>query len=166
MQKKTLLVLLTALIVLSACQSTQAKSIIHPTKQITLQVSNPPISITPSATFEQKSSETKSIILPTQTPTKRVNIMAVGDIMLGRTIGDRILEDGYQAPFLYTAETLSTADLTIGNLECPVSDLGEAVQKKYVFRAPIEAAKSLSYAGLTSSVWEITTVWIMDRMLY
>lgn len=147
MQKKSLLVLLTALFVLSACQSSQVKSIHNPTEQLTLQASYTPISITPSATTEQKSPEIKNIILPTQTPTYRVNIMAVGDIMLGRTIGDRILKEGYEVPFLYTAETLSTADLTLGNLECPISNLGQAVQKKYVFRAPDKAAKSLSYAG-------------------
>ena len=67
--------------------------------------------------------------------------------MLGRTIGDLILEQGYPAPFLHTANTLSSADITIGNLECPISDNGQAVQKKYAFRAPKEAAKSLSYAG-------------------
>jgi poly-gamma-glutamate synthesis protein (capsule biosynthesis protein) len=147
MQKKSLLVLLIALFVLTACQASQAKSMNTPTKPFSLQTSNAPISITPSATIELKSPEIKSIILPTQTPTQRVNLMAVGDIMLGRTIGDLILEEGYQAPFLYTAETLSSADLTIGNLECPISDLGQAVQKKYVFRAPAEAAKSLSFAG-------------------
>ena len=67
--------------------------------------------------------------------------------MLGRTIGDLIIEEGYQAPFIYTADTLSKADITLGNLECPISDRGLPVEKKYVFRAPLEAPKSLSYAG-------------------
>lgn len=67
--------------------------------------------------------------------------------MLGRTIGDLILKEGYQAPFIHTAETLSAADITIGNLECPISIRGQSVEKKYVFSAPLEAAKSLSFAG-------------------
>ena len=73
--------------------------------------------------------------------------MAVGDIMLGRTIGDLILDQGAEAPFLYTAETLQSADITVGNLECPISKKGTAVEKKYVFRAPPAAGISLSAAG-------------------
>jgi poly-gamma-glutamate synthesis protein (capsule biosynthesis protein) len=147
MQKKHLFVLLLVLLILTACKASQAKSIDVPTKDISFQASSTPISKTPSPTIEQKSPESKRIILPTQAPTYRVSIMAVGDIMLGRTIGDLILDEGYQTPFIYTAETLSKADITIGNLECPISNRGEAVQKKYFFRAPVDAAKSLSFAG-------------------
>ncbi len=73
--------------------------------------------------------------------------MAVGDIMLGRTIGDLIETDGPQAPFLYTADTLSSADIAIGNLECPISNRGQPEDKTYIFRAPPEAGNSLAYGG-------------------
>ncbi len=74
--------------------------------------------------------------------------MAVGDIMLGRTIGTLIEEEGPSAPFAFTYETLSTADITLGNLECPISTRGTAVDKTYAFRAPISAGESLAFAGI------------------
>ena len=73
--------------------------------------------------------------------------MAVGDIMLGRTIGEMIEQESPEAPFLYTAETLLTADITIGNLECPISNRGMPEEKTYAFRAPLAAGESLAYAG-------------------
>lgn len=59
--------------------------------------------------------------------------------MLGRTIGELIETQGFESPFIYTSETLNTADITLGNLECPISERGEAEEKIYAFRAP-EAA--------------------------
>ena len=73
--------------------------------------------------------------------------MAVGDIMLARTIGEMIESEGIEAPFAFTAETLSTADITLGNLECSISDRGTPEDKKYTFRAPLSAAESLQFAG-------------------
>lgn len=86
---------------------------------------------------------------PTQQTSEngRVTLMAVGDIMLGRTIGDLITTLGPEAPFIDTAPTLSSADITVGNLECPISDRGHAEEKTYAFRAPLAAAESLSFAG-------------------
>ncbi len=73
--------------------------------------------------------------------------MAVGDIMLGRTIADLILSEGPGAPFQHTADTLAAADITIGNLECVISDQGTPEKKTYTFRAPPTAAESLALAG-------------------
>ncbi len=73
--------------------------------------------------------------------------MAVGDIMLGRTIGEMIEVEGVEAPFLYTADTLRAADFTLGNLECPLSDRGTPENKTYAFRAPLAGGQSLAYAG-------------------
>jgi poly-gamma-glutamate synthesis protein (capsule biosynthesis protein) len=73
--------------------------------------------------------------------------MAVGDIMLGRTIGEMIENEGPEAPFLYTAETLRSADITVGNLECPISERGESEPKTYAFRAPVAAGEALAFAG-------------------
>ena len=67
--------------------------------------------------------------------------------MLGRTIGELIETEGIEAPFLYTADLLRTADITVGNLECPISDRGSPEEKDYAFRAPLAAVDSLAYAG-------------------
>ena len=84
---------------------------------------------------------------PSATPSQRLVLMAVGDIMLGRTIGDLIETQGPEAPFFDTAETLRSADITVGNLECPISDRGEMEEKTYAFRAPVAAGQSLALAG-------------------
>jgi len=67
--------------------------------------------------------------------------------MLGRTIGQMIEDDDFEAPFLYTAELLKTADITLGNLECPLSNRGTPEAKPYAFRGPMAGGKSLAYAG-------------------
>ena len=73
--------------------------------------------------------------------------MAVGDVMLGRTIGEMIETEGIESPFIFTAETLSSADITLGNLECSISNRGNPDDKTYAFRAPLDAAESLAFGG-------------------
>ena len=84
---------------------------------------------------------------PSTTPSRRVILMAVGDVMLGRTVGEMIETEEHEAPFRFTADTLKSSDVTVGNLECPISTRGTAEDKTYVFRAPLAAAESLAYAG-------------------
>jgi poly-gamma-glutamate capsule biosynthesis protein CapA/YwtB (metallophosphatase superfamily) len=74
--------------------------------------------------------------------------MAVGDVMLARTIGQRIKESGAGAPWAAVAATLAQADLVVANLECAISAGGRAADKGFTFRAPLSAADSLSEAGI------------------
>ena len=74
--------------------------------------------------------------------------MAVGDVMLARSIGQRIARDGPLAPWEGVAETFSQADLVFANLECTISDRGTAAQKSFTFRAPPAAADSVVAAGI------------------
>jgi poly-gamma-glutamate synthesis protein (capsule biosynthesis protein) len=147
MKKSFLILFACCLFSLAACQSTQAISLPSPTVALPVVPTSTQIPITPTNTQTTNTYQAPKTPIPSKTATQRINLMAVGDIMLGRTIADLILEEGYQATFIYTADTLSKADITIGNLECPISDRGKPVQKNYVFRAPIESAKALSYAG-------------------
>jgi len=90
---------------------------------------------------------TTTAITQTSTPSLHVSLIAVGDIMLGRAIGDMINTYGPEIPFNDTAELLSSADITVGNLECAISEGGRAEEKTYTFRAPLAAADSLVLAG-------------------
>ena len=74
--------------------------------------------------------------------------MAVGDVMLARSIGDRILAEGAGVPFAGVASVLSEADLLAANLECAISERGQPRTKAYTFRAPPLAADSLALAGV------------------
>jgi poly-gamma-glutamate synthesis protein (capsule biosynthesis protein) len=96
---------------------------------------------------------------PTPQPTKAV-IMAVGDLMCtGRQIIEGKTEDGYDfhANFAQVSELLSSADLTVGNLETlvmddsPFSSTADAsdgdTRVKYLMNAPTEFLEALRDAG-------------------
>jgi poly-gamma-glutamate synthesis protein (capsule biosynthesis protein) len=82
-------------------------------------------------------------------PEVPVTLAFTGDVMFGRTVNSHMLDtaahDPY--PFTYTADFLRGFDLTIGNLECVVSRLGEAVPKLYTFRGDPRAYDLLLNAG-------------------
>jgi poly-gamma-glutamate synthesis protein (capsule biosynthesis protein) len=148
MRKSSLILFLLFVICLSACGQTSAEPLSTTAEPTPIELTKTPIPTSPIIRSTQSTRAIKQSPSPTSTTSgQHVTLMAVGDVMLGRTIADLIFNEGYQAPFAFTAETLSMADVTIGNLECPISNRGEAAQKNYAFRAPLDAAKSLSYAG-------------------
>jgi poly-gamma-glutamate synthesis protein (capsule biosynthesis protein) len=73
--------------------------------------------------------------------------MAVGDIMLARSIGDSIRSQGPQVVFADVAEVLNSADVLVGNLECAITSTGQPEPKAYTFAAPPEAASALGTVG-------------------
>lgn len=79
-----------------------------------------------------------------------VELVLVGDIMLSRNVA-RSLETrnlAFSYPFAALAEYTQGADIAFGNLECPISDRGTALEdKKYLFRAAPESAVGLAAAG-------------------
>ena len=76
-----------------------------------------------------------------------VHIVAVGDIMLDRSLGTALQGGFLDYPFSGVVEQLRAADITIGNIESALGDTGDPVSKRYPFRAPPEAAESLALAG-------------------
>lgn len=80
-----------------------------------------------------------------------IRIIAVGDIMLGRGVGMRLENEGrgYTFPFEKTAGILKSGDVVFGNLEHPITDNENSLDKryKYVLRAKPEAIEGLEYAG-------------------
>lgn len=81
------------------------------------------------------------------TPEPRVTLAAVGDIMLARSIGWRLVHAKHYTPFGSVAEALSSADIALGNLECAIGTGGAPARKGYTFRAPPAAADALADAG-------------------
>jgi poly-gamma-glutamate synthesis protein (capsule biosynthesis protein) len=76
-----------------------------------------------------------------------IHLAAVGDVMLDRALGEAVLAGDVGYPFALVEDTLSTSDITIGNLESALGDLGTPENKGYTFRAPIETVETLSLAG-------------------
>lgn len=86
---------------------------------------------------------------PTSIPETPVTLAFTGDVMFGRTVNSHMLtttsHDLY--PFTYTADFLRGFDLTIGNLECVISKLGNPLPKLYTFRGDPQAYDRLLNAG-------------------
>jgi poly-gamma-glutamate capsule biosynthesis protein CapA/YwtB (metallophosphatase superfamily)/outer membrane protein assembly factor BamB len=83
----------------------------------------------------------------TESGDELIELVAVGDIMLSRTIEERMDLYGSSYPFWGTAELLRGADITIGNLECPLSTQGQPIGKRFTFRAHPRHAIGLAWAG-------------------
>jgi len=150
LSSKRFLLLIYGIFFLTACSTNEPIIIPSETPQFSTQtptaISSPIDHTTPTWIPSPNPS-------PTATPTPKISgdqhvlLMAVGDMMLGRSIGELIQAEGAIAPYVDTRETLSTADITIGNLECPISSRGQPEEKTYAFRAPPAAGEALALAG-------------------
>jgi len=79
---------------------------------------------------------------------RQQTLLFVGDIMLSRSVGEKMkMRNDWAYPFEKIADTLRGADLAIGNLECPVSDVGHNLHHRYSFRADPRAIEGLKFAG-------------------
>jgi poly-gamma-glutamate synthesis protein (capsule biosynthesis protein) len=85
---------------------------------------------------------------PSATGDGSVTLVAGGDVMLGRSLGEGILSNGSGYPFEFIAQALAAADLAFVNLEVPVTDREAPVDKDFVFRAPPEAVEGIAAAGI------------------
>jgi len=93
-------------------------------------------------------SSSPAVPLASPTASRQVTLVAVGDVMLGRIIGDRVRGFGPPYPFELVADTLRQADVTFANLESPLTEGGEPEPKDFVFQGPPEAARGLAEAGI------------------
>jgi poly-gamma-glutamate synthesis protein (capsule biosynthesis protein) len=77
-----------------------------------------------------------------------VSVVAVGDIMLSRHVGAKIDEAGDPSlPFAKVKEILDGADITFGNLECPLSSSDIPIREGLVFRCLTKYVSGLKNAG-------------------
>jgi poly-gamma-glutamate synthesis protein (capsule biosynthesis protein) len=81
-------------------------------------------------------------------PSRVVTTLWVGDIMLGRRVGQQIAAArDPNLPFSGTADRLRAADLTVGNLECTLSRNGRPTQGGDSFGADASSLAGLRDAG-------------------
>ena len=78
---------------------------------------------------------------------KPPTVIITGDILLAGRIGSFIEKKGPAAPFAHVRSIIASADLAIGNLECPLATIGRPADKEYAFRAHPAAAAALVDAG-------------------
>jgi poly-gamma-glutamate capsule biosynthesis protein CapA/YwtB (metallophosphatase superfamily) len=83
---------------------------------------------------------------------RSVSLLALGDVNLGRTVGQEILRGITDFPFEKFNSLLTRAEIVFANLECPVTDQnGETQSPKsnVIFCAPPGAEATLRRAGIT-----------------
>lgn len=137
----------------AACASNPAEA--RPvTRVVSLVTATPTHTITAAPPTKLASTPTQTPTptqspLPTATVPPIVKLMAVGDILLARTIATETMAlNGPAAVFAAVAPILNEADVTVGNLECVIAEGGEPVEPKaYTFRAPLVAADALQLGG-------------------
>ncbi len=90
------------------------------------------------------------MVLPS-TAQSEILIQAAGDVMLGGRWEQQMAQDGYFHPFAKIAPELKKGDITLVNLEAPLTSRGkEFTDKKYRFRVKPQAAAALKKAGITT----------------
>ncbi|MFN0158843.1 MAG: CapA family protein [Bacteroidota bacterium] len=100
-------------------------------------------------------SETGIRSSPTPEPEQRessVTFLAVGDVNLGREVGQRILSGDTLFPFARVAKKFKEYDIVFANLECTLSDQKGETQhprNNLIFTGPPEGAWSLKQGGVT-----------------
>jgi poly-gamma-glutamate capsule biosynthesis protein CapA/YwtB (metallophosphatase superfamily) len=114
----------------------------------TASLSDTGISVSPSATPAPEGMSAPTID-PSRTPTPSLQVIldAVGDIMLARTVGQQLQDEGPAVVFAGVQSELDAADVLVGNLECALTIKGTPQQKLYSFAALPEAAQALALAG-------------------
>ena len=83
----------------------------------------------------------------TATVEPTITLAAVGDIMLGRSIGEVLQRNPGSTPFAGIIQQLRAPDVTVGNLECALGTDGEPAAKGYTFLGPPASAAVLADAG-------------------
>jgi poly-gamma-glutamate synthesis protein (capsule biosynthesis protein) len=81
------------------------------------------------------------------TEAESVTLVAVGDLMLARSIGAALASKPDESPFAGVASLLQKPDIAVGNLECALGASGKPARKAYTFQGPATAAASLAAAG-------------------
>lgn len=78
-----------------------------------------------------------------------ITVAAVGDMMFGGSSQPIMEQYGYDHPFAATRHILESADITLANLETPLTNRGEPItEKQFLFRNPPEkVAPALKRAG-------------------
>ena len=97
--------------------------------------------------FEDAAEELAPWLIQELTSNPVIHLAAVGDVMLDRALGQAVLAGDVGFPFAQVEGALSIADITVGNLESALGDVGTAENKGYTFRAPKETVETLSLAG-------------------
>ncbi|MDF2722181.1 MAG: poly-gamma-glutamate biosynthesis capsule formation protein [Paenibacillus sp.] len=77
----------------------------------------------------------------------RVQLTFVGDVIFSDNVETALKVNGYDYPYWYMRQYLEKADLTIANLETPLTDRGTPQEKEYAYRSSPNALPAFKDAG-------------------
>lgn len=106
---------------------------------------------------------------------KTTTLLFVGDVMLARGVQFYTEREGggdFRFSFVYVSSTLRAADLTVGNLEHPVSDRGRNQGSEYSLRASPDSIAGLKDAGFdvvslaNNHIWDWGTDALSDTLTH
>jgi len=84
-----------------------------------------------------------------ESPLKEIFVVLAGDILFDRQVGSLIDGSGPDAPFSYVAPILQSGEITLANLECPLSNKGSKLAEKDVtFRGRTSAVTGIKNSGI------------------
>ncbi|MBP1154732.1 MULTISPECIES: CapA family protein [unclassified Paenibacillus] len=87
-------------------------------------------------------------VAPASERAAHVNMAFVGDIMFAGKVKELLTQHGYEYPFKYVHSYLEKADITVANLETPITTRGTAEEKTYAYRSSPLALPELKKAGV------------------
>lgn len=76
-----------------------------------------------------------------------VKMAFVGDVLFAGTVETVLKQQGYDYPYRELKEELQKPDITVANLETPVTTRGDEQKKEYTYRSRPEALKPFKEAG-------------------
>ena len=77
----------------------------------------------------------------------RVEMAFVGDVMFAGNVETELKRRGFDYPYVNVKPILEKADITVANLETPVTTRGEKREKQYAYRSSPEALSAFKEAG-------------------
>jgi poly-gamma-glutamate synthesis protein (capsule biosynthesis protein) len=77
----------------------------------------------------------------------RVQLTFVGDVIFADNVETALKANGYDYPYRNVRDYLENADLTIANLETPLTEGGTAAVKEYAYRSTPKALPAFKEAG-------------------
>ncbi|MCP3772094.1 CapA family protein [Paenibacillus sp. MZ04-78.2] len=112
-------------------------------------MSKPPATTIPGGVTPEKPPAAESgaaTAPPEQSP--GVKLTFVGDVMFGSKVDDLLQKNGYDYPYKHVKPYLEKADITVANLETPITTRGAAQEKEYVYRSSPQSLPELKRVGV------------------
>lgn len=103
---------------------------------------------TTSATTPPATNESTATTTIVSQPRQRLVVSGTGDVNLDTTYIPELLAQGYRYPWTGASDVLDNDDLTIVNLECAASDIGDSGEEEFAFRCDTDALPFMRAGGV------------------